>query len=250
MIFVQTNIICAVIYVDYIKINFVLNKFIPWRNIISGSIYIVRSLSITLLNEPDAHSYVHLKTTSTWSEAHYDPSTETGSLLTDPSCLVKYSSTPLELYPSTTSLNYGTTVWEGLKCYRQSDGVARVLRPDMNYARFCRGAAAMCLPPFSYALFMRSIQRALVANGDLVQRRPRPPGGGRHEALRPSDAPGQRAAAGSVFVAAVFPLVLRQSHRQLLQGGDRRTEAPPRDAPLPPRHGGERGTSNAAATMP
>eukprot|EP00588_Corethron_pennatum_P005455 CAMPEP_0194287206 /NCGR_PEP_ID=MMETSP0169-20130528/34256_1 /TAXON_ID=218684 /ORGANISM="Corethron pennatum, Strain L29A3" /LENGTH=388 /DNA_ID=CAMNT_0039033845 /DNA_START=28 /DNA_END=1191 /DNA_ORIENTATION=+ len=120
------------------------------------------------LNEPDAHSYVHLKTASTWSEAHYDPSTETGSLLTDPSCLVKYSSTPLELYPSATSLNYGTTIWEGLKCYRQSDGVARVFRPDMNYARFRRGAAAMCLPPPSYALFMRSIQRALVANGDLV----------------------------------------------------------------------------------
>ena len=50
MIFVQTNIICAVIYIDCIKIIFVLNKFIPWRNNISGSIYIVRSLLITLLN--------------------------------------------------------------------------------------------------------------------------------------------------------------------------------------------------------
>ena len=67
------------------------------------------------LNLPEEHSYVHITTKDVWSTAHYDKSTDTGSIL---SSVKKYGVNPMQLYPATTSLNYGTTIWEGLKCFR------------------------------------------------------------------------------------------------------------------------------------
>lgn len=120
------------------------------------------------LNVPTAHHYLHLTTTTgAWDLSHYDPATETGLVLS-PGCTHAYDSTPLALSPATTSLNYGTTIWEGLKCFRTSTGRAAVFRPDRNYRRFADGCAALCLPPPSYELFMRGVQAAVQANGHLI----------------------------------------------------------------------------------
>lgn len=119
------------------------------------------------LNVPESHNYIALSTTTgSWTTEHYDPETDTGLLLT--SSTHPYSTTPLSLAPATTSLNYGTTIWEGLKCFRTSTGRAAVFRPDRNYQRFKNGCEAMCLPPPSYELFMRGVQAAVQANGCLV----------------------------------------------------------------------------------
>jgi branched-chain amino acid aminotransferase len=118
-----------------------------------------------------------------WTLDHYDPSDDTGSLLpsssssddgSSSSAVVKrYASSPLPLYPSTTSLNYGTTVWEGLACRRSpASGRALLFRPDKNYERFARGARAMCLPVPPYELFMRGLQVVIQKNGHLI---PPPP---------------------------------------------------------------------------
>eukprot|EP00578_Thalassiosira_sp_NH16_P006955 CAMPEP_0181117160 /NCGR_PEP_ID=MMETSP1071-20121207/22354_1 /TAXON_ID=35127 /ORGANISM="Thalassiosira sp., Strain NH16" /LENGTH=451 /DNA_ID=CAMNT_0023201489 /DNA_START=75 /DNA_END=1430 /DNA_ORIENTATION=- len=120
------------------------------------------------LNLPDEHSYIHLTTTPDkgWTIEHYDPATDAGTL-TD--AHEHYSSTPLPLYPSTTSLNYGTTIWEGLACRRSpTSNKAVVFRPQKNYARFVNGAKAMCLPPPSYELFMRGLQLVLQENAGLI----------------------------------------------------------------------------------
>lgn len=118
------------------------------------------------LNFPEAHNYIILKTTSgKWETKHYNPSDDDGEVCTS---IFPYFSTALDVRPAMTSLNYGTTVWEGLKCYRTSKGRAAVFRPDMNYKRFCNSADAMCLPKPSYELFMRGIQSAVQANGDLI----------------------------------------------------------------------------------
>ena len=45
---------------------------------------------------------------------------------------------------------------------------AIVFRPQKNYARFCNGAKAMCLPPPSYELFMRALQLVLQENAELI----------------------------------------------------------------------------------
>jgi len=123
------------------------------------------------LNLPDHHYYVHLTTDpeSGWTLEHYDPKTD-GGILTDVTdgeykSLKHYGQSPLPLFPSTTSLNYGTTIWEGLACRRSpTTGKALLFRPQMNYARFARGAHAMCLPPPSYELFMRGLQMVVQNN--------------------------------------------------------------------------------------
>lgn len=111
------------------------------------------------LNCPDAHSYIHLTTKDAWGEY------ESGL---PPESIKKYSTNPLQLYPSTTSLNYGTTIWEGLKCYRKADGSVAIFRPDMNFSRFSRGAGEMCLPSPSFDLFMKAIQTVIQANSELI----------------------------------------------------------------------------------
>ncbi len=118
------------------------------------------------LNEPESHSYLHLKTNGLWDETHYDPSNDSGTVL---SCIHPYvGSGSLPIYPACTSLNYGTTIWEGLKCYRDSNGHAVIFRPDMNWKRFCNGAEAMCLPAPSMELFLRALQTVIQNNATLI----------------------------------------------------------------------------------
>jgi branched-chain amino acid aminotransferase len=124
------------------------------------------------LNLPNEHSYLHITTTSDWSDdaKHYDALEDS---------MFRYDETPLPFRPATTSLNYGTTVWEGLKCYRLPDhdssngsslaaAGAVAFRPDRNYERMKIGAQEMCLPMPSKKLFMRAIQLAIQKNSHLI----------------------------------------------------------------------------------
>jgi branched-chain amino acid aminotransferase len=118
------------------------------------------------LNLPEEISYVHLTTTTgAWTKEHYDAASDSGTLFDS---VHKYSDRTLPLTPSCTSLNYGTTIWEGLKCFRKKDGSCVVFRPDRNYARFARGAEAMCLPEPTRELFLRGVQHAIQQNSHVI----------------------------------------------------------------------------------
>lgn len=118
------------------------------------------------MNLPDEVSYIHLKTTGEWTAEHYDLSSDSGSLFDS---VNQYSNTNgLGLRPACTSLNYGTTIWEGLKCMRLPDGTPVVFRPDRNFERFARGAEQMCLPKPSRELFMRGVQHVLQENSHVI----------------------------------------------------------------------------------
>jgi branched-chain amino acid aminotransferase len=117
------------------------------------------------LNLPEEVSYVQLTTTGEWSKEHFDPETDSGALFDS---VKKYSEVNLEAHPATTSLNYGTTIWEGLKCFRKKDGTPVVFRPDRNYERFARGAEQMCLPVPSRELFMRGVQHIVQQNSHVI----------------------------------------------------------------------------------
>jgi branched-chain amino acid aminotransferase len=80
---------------------------------------------------------------------------------------VKYGDLP-GMVPATTSLNYGTTVWEGIKAFRTSKNRCVVFRPERNCARMQNGAQNMLLPIPSYELFMRGVQTAVQANAELI----------------------------------------------------------------------------------
>lgn len=117
------------------------------------------------MNLPEEVNYVHLTTKGEWTEEHYNPSADSGTLFDS---VYKYSDTKLPIYPSTTSLNYGTTIWEGLKCFRKKDGTPVVFRPDRNFHRFARGAEQMCLPKPSRELFLRGVQHVLHHNSHVI----------------------------------------------------------------------------------
>lgn len=123
------------------------------------------------LNLPEEHSYVHITTDKEWTTEHYNLETDSGKLLQD--SVYSYADRNLPMSPATTSLNYGTTIWEGLKCYRfiEDDGVtetAVVFRPDRNFARMANGAAELCLPPPNKELFLRAVQLAVRTNAHLI----------------------------------------------------------------------------------
>eukprot|EP00392_Amoebophrya_sp_AT5.2_P001842 g1847.t1 len=80
----------------------------------------------------------------------------------------KYQSGLADVYPSCTSLNYGTTVWEGLKCFRTQKGRAVVFRPDMNYNRMRNGAENMLLPVPSKKLWLTQLRKAITENSTLI----------------------------------------------------------------------------------
>lgn len=111
------------------------------------------------LNLPDEHVYLHLKTDSEWTEDHL-------KLLEDN--VFSYADKKLSFFPATTSLNYGTTIWEGLKAYRTTDEKAAVFRADQNYERMKNGAFEMGLPMPSKELFMRAIQIVVQRNSHLI----------------------------------------------------------------------------------
>lgn len=119
------------------------------------------------LNLPESHKYLHLSTQNDdgWTNEHYDPTKDAGSLFDS---IFDYSDKTLPLAPAATSLNYGTTIWEGLKCYRKEDGKPIVFRADRNFARLKNGAEQMCLPQPSFELFMRAIQLVVMENSHLI----------------------------------------------------------------------------------
>jgi len=117
------------------------------------------------LNLSNEHCYVHLTTTGEWTKEHYNPMTDTGNLFES---VYKYSERNLPLTPACSSLNYGATIWEGLKCFRKKDGSPVVFRADRNYHRFARGAEQMCLPKPSMQLFLRGIQHAVQENSHVI----------------------------------------------------------------------------------
>jgi branched-chain amino acid aminotransferase len=102
-----------------------------------------------------------LTTTTDWSE-------EEKFLQELESSVFSYQDRPLPLTPATTSLNYGTTLWEGLKAYRVNNLKAVVFRPEQNYARMRAGAHEMCLPMPSKRLFLRAVQLAVQENAHLL----------------------------------------------------------------------------------
>lgn len=117
------------------------------------------------LNLPHENHYIHLTTSDKWTTEHYNPLTDSGKLFES---VHKYSERHLPLSPSCTSLNYGTTIWEGLKCYRKKDGSPVVFRPDRNYHRLSGGAEQMCIPKPSRELFLRGVQHALQENSHVI----------------------------------------------------------------------------------
>jgi branched-chain amino acid aminotransferase len=79
---------------------------------------------------------------------------------------------PLDLHPGAKALHYSQEIFEGLKAYRQPDGVF-MFRPNANISRMSRSAHALAMPPFPEDQFLDALQTLV---GKLKSLTPELPG--------------------------------------------------------------------------
>jgi branched-chain amino acid aminotransferase len=65
---------------------------------------------------------------------------------------------PLSLAPSISALQYGVSVFDGLKAHRMPDGAAGVFRPQASGRRLQRSAERFAMPPVPEELFMNGLR--------------------------------------------------------------------------------------------
>lgn len=75
---------------------------------------------------------------------------------------------PVQMYPSAQVLNYGQSVFEGMKAQRSAKGRIVLFRPECNAARMADGAAAMSMPAPPPDVFIEAVTQAVIANADVV----------------------------------------------------------------------------------
>ncbi len=75
---------------------------------------------------------------------------------------------PLQLDPSTATLHYAQSIFEGLKAYAQPDGSVATFRPEANAARFVRGAKRLAMPPVPEDGFIAAVDALVAADRDWV----------------------------------------------------------------------------------
>lgn len=106
--------------------------------------------------------------------AHCDLATQTWTV----EGLLPYG--PLQLYPSAQALNYGQSVFEGMKAQRSVKGRIVLFRPDCNAERMHAGAARLSMAAPPEDLFLQAVTETVKANADWV-----PPAGKGSFYLRP-----------------------------------------------------------------
>ena len=74
----------------------------------------------------------------------------------------------LSISPANTTLHYASTIFEGLKAYRNKDGEVLIFRPQANAQRMIKSAERMCMPVVSEELFMQALTELLRVDKDWV----------------------------------------------------------------------------------
>jgi branched-chain amino acid aminotransferase len=80
---------------------------------------------------------------------------------------------PLELHPAAHVLHYASSIFEGLKAHRGTDGSIRIFRLDRHVLRMQQSAELLCLPVPDAGLLTRMILETVSAARDDI---PDPPG--------------------------------------------------------------------------
>lgn len=75
---------------------------------------------------------------------------------------------PIPLEPSAQVLNYGQSVFEGMKAQRSAKGRIVLFRPDCNAARMQEGAARLSMAAPDASFFINAVTQTVLANQELV----------------------------------------------------------------------------------
>ncbi|MCR5448486.1 MAG: branched-chain amino acid aminotransferase [Solobacterium sp.] len=74
----------------------------------------------------------------------------------------------ISLSPASTTLHYGTEIFEGLKAYRRPDGEIQLFRPLENARRLNRSCDRLCLPELPEEYFMEALTTLIDLDRDWV----------------------------------------------------------------------------------
>lgn len=75
---------------------------------------------------------------------------------------------PLPMAPSSSVLNYGQAIFEGMKATRGVDGSVQLFRPDQNQRRFNQSAERICMPAVPEEIFMGGLKALINLDRDWV----------------------------------------------------------------------------------
>ncbi len=87
----------------------------------------------------------------------------------------------INVHMSSSSLHYGSQIFEGLKAFTGIDGKVRLFRPEENALRFQRSASRLCMAEVPVDLFVEACKKVIEVNKDYVP----PYGSGATLYLRP-----------------------------------------------------------------
>ena len=77
----------------------------------------------------------------------------------------------LSIHPASTTLHYGSEIFEGMKAYRRADGSIWLFRPEENFKRMNRSAARMGLPQLDVDFAVESLKELIRLDADWVPHR-------------------------------------------------------------------------------
>ncbi len=75
---------------------------------------------------------------------------------------------PISLDPASMVLHYGQEIFEGLKAYRGPGGTVCLFRPLMNFERFNRSAARLCMPGIPADDQMQAVSALVRADAEWI----------------------------------------------------------------------------------
>ena len=79
---------------------------------------------------------------------------------------------PLVLDPAASVLQYGQSIFEGLKAFRHPGGRVRLFRPEAHARRFCESARRLCLPPVLPEDFLEAVKKLVEIDDAFVPEAP------------------------------------------------------------------------------
>ena len=74
----------------------------------------------------------------------------------------------IPLSPTLSALHYGQAIFEGMKAYKNSEGVITLFRPLDNLARLNRSAVRMCMPELPAEIFMEALNKLLLTDSEWI----------------------------------------------------------------------------------
>ena len=83
--------------------------------------------------------------------------------------VVPYDNFPMD--PAAMVFHYGQAIFEGMKCYRRSDGGLQLFRPRDNFARMSRSAARMGMPVLDEETALEGLRQLILLDQDWVPHR-------------------------------------------------------------------------------